>query len=325
MKAALCTTFDGIDAIEIGDIDTPQPGPGEVRVDVAACALNFFDTLIVRNRYQYKPELPFSPSAEMAGVVSAVGEGVEGFAVGDRVCAYLCYGCARGQVIAPVDTLVKVPDAVSDAHAAGLIVTYGTAMHGLKDRGQVAHGETVAVLGASGGAGLAAIEVAKRLGARVIAAASSADKLEICRAAGADVLVDYAEEDLRDALKAASDGRGVDVVYDCVGGPYAEPAVRATAWGGRFLVIGFAAGEVPKIPLNLPLLKGCSLVGVFWGGFVDRDAAAHRANVAEVLGWVAEGKLAPHLHAVRPLEEIGDALHAIARREVKGKIILTID
>ncbi|MEO0619671.1 MAG: NADPH:quinone oxidoreductase family protein, partial [Pseudomonadota bacterium] len=232
--------------------------------------------------------------------------------------------CARAQVVVAAEQLVKVPDAVDDVTACGLVVTYGTAIHGLKDRGKVQPGETVAVLGASGGAGLAAVEVSKRLGARVIAAASSAEKLAVCKASGADVLVNYAEDDLRDQLKAATDGQGVDVVYDCVGGPFAEPAVRAMAWGGRFLVIGFAAGDVPKIPLNLPLLKGCSLVGVFWGGFVERDVAGHRANMADMLSWVADGGLSPHIHGTYPLDNIRDAIGVIARREAKGKVVLTL-
>ncbi|MEL7543192.1 MAG: NADPH:quinone oxidoreductase family protein, partial [Pseudomonadota bacterium] len=226
--------------------------------------------------------------------------------------------------VVAAEQLVKVPDAVDDITACGLVVTYGTAIHGLKDRGQVQPGETVAVLGASGGAGLAAVEVSKRLGARVIAAASSPEKLAVCAASGADVLVNYAEDNLRDALKAATDGKGVDVVYDCVGGPYAEPAVRAMAWGGRFLVIGFAAGDVPKIPLNLPLLKSCALVGVFWGGFVERDVAGHRANMEDMLQWVADGGLKPHIHATYPLDDIREAIGVIARREAKGKVILTL-
>ncbi|MGI9405851.1 MAG: NADPH:quinone oxidoreductase family protein, partial [Hyphomicrobiaceae bacterium] len=265
MRAAICKAFDGPDAVTLEEVDDPVAGSDEVVVTVGAAALNFFDTLLVRNRYQYKPELPFSPCAEMAGTVESVGPGVNGFSAGDRVVAYLKWGCAREKVVAPVEQLVKVPDAVDDVVASGLIVTYGTAMHGLKDRGNLQPGETVAVLGASGGAGLAAVEVAKRLGARVIAVASSEEKLAVCKAHGADDLLNYSQGDLKQDLKDFTDGRGVDVVYDCVGGPYAEPAVRAMAWGGRFLVIGFAAGEVPKIPLNLALLKGCALVGVFWG------------------------------------------------------------
>ncbi len=322
MKAAVCKAFDGSDALALEDVPEPEAGAGEVVVRVGAAALNFFDTLIIRNKYQYKPPLPFSPSAEMAGTIESLGDDVSGFAVGDRVCAYLGWGCAREKVVVPVEQLVRVPDGVDDTVASGLIVTYGTAMHGLKDRGQVQPGETVAITGASGGAGLAAVEVAKRLGAHVIAVASSDEKLAICKAAGADELLNYSSGDLKQNLKDMTGGKGVDVVYDCVGGPHAEPAVRAMAWGGRFLVIGFAAGEVPKIPLNLALLKGCSLVGVFWGEFVSRDPEGHRRNVEEVLNWVADGSLAPHIHGTYSLADTSEAINVIARREALGKVVI---
>jgi NADPH2:quinone reductase len=324
MKAALCTTLDGPDAIRIMDIEEPVPGPGEVVVRVRAAGLNFFDTLISRGKYQYKPALPFSPAGEMAGEVAALGPGMTGLEVGDRVCGYLGWGCAREKVVAKAELLIRMPDAVTFEAAAGVNVTYGTAMHGLKDRGRLRPGETVAVLGASGGAGLAAVEVAKALGARVIAAASSADKLAICRRHGADDLVNYAEGDLKDALRGLTGGKGVDVVYDCVGGPYAEPALRATAWKGRFLVIGFAAGEIPKLPANLLLLRGCDAVGVFWGDAVTRDPAAHVAGMTEVLAWVAAGKLKPHVHATLPLERIGEAIGMLDKRTVTGKVIVTV-
>jgi len=322
MKAAVCKTFDGPDAVVLDDVEDPVAGAGEVVVRVGAAALNFFDTLLTRNKYQYKPGLPFSPCAEMAGTIESLGAGVSDFAVGDRVVAYLGWGCAREKVVAPVEQLVRVPDAVDDVVASGLIVTYGTAMHGLKDRGQVQPGETVAVTGASGGAGLAAVEVAKRLGARVIAVASSDEKLAICKAHGADELLNYSAGDLKQNLKDLTDGKGVDVVYDCVGGPHAEPCVRAMAWGGRFLVIGFAAGEVPKIPLNLALLKGCSLVGVFWGEFVSRDPAGHRQNVSDVLDWCAKGELNPHVHGTYGLSDTAEAIKVIARREALGKVVI---
>lgn len=322
MRAALCKAFDGPDAVTLEEIEAPSAGAGEVVVNVGAAALNFFDTLLVRDRYQYKPGLPFSPCAEMAGTIESVGEGIADFAPGDRVVAYLGWGCAREKIVAPVEQLVRIPAGVDDIVASGLIVTYGTAMHGLKDRGHVQPGETVAVLGASGGAGLAAVEVAKRLGAHVIAVASSPEKLEICKQHGADQLLDYSSGDLKQALKDMTDGKGVDVVYDCVGGPHAEPAVRAMAWGGRFLVIGFAAGEVPKIPLNLVLLKGCSLVGVFWGSFVERDPTDHRDNVKTVLDWVAGGELTPHVHGTYGLEDVPEAIKVIARREARGKVVI---
>jgi len=324
MKAALCKSLDGPEALVIEDVPEPEAGPGEVVVRVRAAALNFFDTLITRGKYQVKPALPFSPSGEIAGVVESLGPGVAGVAVGDRVAASVGYGGAREKIVVPAAGLIPVPAAVSDAVAAGVSVTFGTAIHGLKDRGRLAPGETVAVLGASGGAGQAAIEVAKLMGARVIAAASSEDKLEICKALGADEGVNYDAVDLKETLKTLTGGRGVDVVYDCVGGRYAEPAVRALAWEGRFLVVGFAAGDIPRLPLNLLLLKGADAIGVFWGEAVRRDPARHRANMIEVLDWVAAGKLAPRIHATYPLEDIRKAVAVLDRREATGKVVLTL-
>jgi NADPH2:quinone reductase len=324
MKAVLCKTLDGPASLVLEDIAEPSAGPGEVVIKVKAAALNFFDTLITRGKYQKKPSLPFSPSGEVAGVVEQIGEGVIGLQKGQRVAAYLAWGGAREKVVVAAEAVIPVPDNVSDEMASGVSVTYGTAIHGLKDRARLQANEWVAVTGASGGAGLAAIEIAKLLGARVIAVASSAEKLEICRQHGADVLVNYAEGDLKDALKAATDGNGVDVVYDCVGGDYAEPAVRALAWGGRFLVIGFAAGEIPKLPLNLLLLKGADAVGVFWGESVKRDPQGHRHNMTAVLNWVSEGKLVPHIHATYPLAETAKAIAVLDRREAVGKVVLTV-
>jgi len=324
MKAALCKSLDGPEALVIEDVPEPEAGPGEVVVRVRAAALNFFDTLITRGKYQVKPALPFSPSGEIAGVVESLGPGVAGAAVGDRVAASVGYGGAREKIVVPAAGLIPVPAAVSDAVAAGVSVTFGTAIHGLKDRGRLAPGETVAVLGASGGAGQAAIEIAKLMGARVIAAASSEDKLEICKALGADEGVNYDAVDLKETLKTLTGGRGVDVVYDCVGGRYAEPAVRALAWEGRFLVVGFAAGDIPRLPLNLLLLKGADAIGVFWGEAVRRDPARHRANMIEVLDWVAAGKLAPRIHATYPLEDIRKAVAVLDRREATGKVVLTL-
>lgn len=324
MKAALCKSLDGPAGVSVEEIPTPQPGSGEVLVRVKAAALNFFDTLITRGEYQFKPELPFSPGGEIAGVVEALGEGVSGVALGDRVAAYVGWGGAREQVVVQADQLVAIPDGVSDEVAAGIAVTYGTAMHGLKDRGHLRAGETVAVLGAAGGAGLAAVEIAKLMGARVIAVASSEEKLAVTRAHGADDAVNYAGRDLKDGLKALTGGGGVDVVYDCVGGDSAEAALRAMAWQGRFLVIGFASGDIPKIPLNLLLLKGCDAIGVFWSEAVKRNLAGHRENMSQVLQWVAEGKLAPRIHGTFPLAEIRDALSVIDRREAVGKVVLKI-
>ncbi len=324
MKAALCKTLDGPSAIVIEDIPTPEPGPGEVRVRVRAVALNFLDTLICRGKYQYKPDLPFSPAGEIAGVVDALGPGVGRLQVGQRVCGFLGWGGAREYTIAKAAALAPVPDRVSDEVAAGISVTYGTAMHGLVDRGRLKAGETVAVLGASGGAGLGAVELAKLLGAKVVAAASSAEKLAVCTAHGADAVINYAAEDLKQALRDATGGKGPDVIYDCVGGDYAEPALRTIAWMGRYLVVGFAAGQIPKIPLNLTLLKSCDIIGVFWGENAARDPEPHTANLVRVLAWVADGKLRPHVHAVMPFERIGEAISMLDRREVTGKLVLAI-
>ncbi len=324
MKAALCKSLDGPEALVIEDIAVPQPGPGEVRIRVTAAALNFFDTLITRGKYQTRPELPFSPSGEVAGVVDALGAGVEGFRPGERVVAYLGYGGAREMVVAKAASVIPVPAGVTDAVAAGVSVTYGTAIHALKDRASLRPGETVAVQGASGGAGLAAVEIASLMGARVIAAASSPEKLAVCREHGAHESVDYSSGDLKEALRGLTAGKGVDVVYDCVGGPYAEPAIRACAWQGRFLVVGFAAGDIPRLPLNLLLLRGCDARGVFWGESVRRDPAGHRANMIQVLDWVAAGKLTPRIHATYPLADIRDAIAVLDRREATGKVVLTM-
>jgi NADPH:quinone reductase len=324
MKAALCKRLEGPGGIEIEEVAEPKPGPGEALVRVKAAALNFFDTLITRGKYQAKPELPFSPAAEIAGVVEALGQCVTGVRPGDRVMAYLGWGGAREKVVAPAETLVPIPAGVSDEIAAGVSVTYGTAIHGLKDRAHLQRGETVAILGAAGGAGLAAVEIAKLMGARVIAVASSAEKLEVCRRHGADELLNYEETDLKTGLRTLTGGIGVDVVYDCVGGDAAEAALRAIAWQGRFLVVGFASGTIPKIALNLLLLKGAEAVGVFWGEAVRRDPAAHKRNMGQVLGWVAEGKLRPHIHATYPLSDIRAAIGVLDRREAVGKVVLTL-
>jgi NADPH2:quinone reductase len=324
MKAALCKTLDGPAGIVIEDIAPPKAGPGQAVIAVKAAALNFFDTLITRGKYQVKPELPFSPSGEVAGVVESLGPGVEGFAVGDRVMACVGYGGAREKVAVAADALVRIPGGVSDEIAAGVSVTYGTAIHGLKDRAQLKPGETIAVLGAAGGAGLAAVEIAKLMGARVIAVASSEEKLAVTRAHGAHEAVNYGADDLKAGLRALTGEAGVDVVYDCVGGPSSEAALRALGWQGRLLVVGFASGEIPKIPLNLLLLKGVAAIGVFWGEAVKRDPDGHRRNMEDVLRWVAEGKLHPRIHATFPLERTADAIAVLDRREAVGKVVLTI-
>lgn len=323
MKAVLCTQFGGPETLEVSDIESPIAGPGEVVVAVRAAGLNFFDTLIIQNKYQFKPDLPFSPGAEIAGEVKSVGNGVEGLKPGDRVMAYSVWGGVRAEIAVSQEAVIAMPDGLDFVTAAGLIVTYGTSLHALKDRADIQPGETLAVLGASGGVGQAAVEIGKAIGARVIACASSDDKLEFCRKLGADETLNYTDEDLKTRLKELTGGKGVDVIYDPVGADLAEPALRAIGWKGRFLVVGFAGGGIPKIPLNLALLKGCQIVGVFWGDHLVREPERHRANMTRLLNWVLEGKIKPHIHKVYPLEETSDALMAIARREVRGKVIVT--
>ncbi len=298
MKALLCVRHGPPEALELADIPDPVPGPDEVVVEVRAAGLNFFDLLIISNRYQVKPALPFSPAAEFAGVVEAVGEGVTEFGPGDRVCGNIGFGAAREMVAVPARDLVRIPDDLSFEKAAGLIVTYGTVLHALEDRASLQRGETLAVLGAAGGVGLAAVEVGKAMGARVIACASSEEKLEFARRHGADEGIDYARENLKERLRALTAGDGADVVLDPVGGPFAEAAVRATAWGGRYLVVGFAAGEIPKLPLNHVLLRGCSVVGVGWGAMVRRDPARANAITRQLLEWAREGKISVHIDSL---------------------------
>lgn len=323
MKACLCKSFGPPSSLVFEDLPDPVAGPGKIVVRVKACALNFFDTLIIQNKYQYKPDMPFSPSAELAGVVEAVGEGVQAFAPGDRVMGYVGWGAAREKVVVDENEIVHLPVGVPFETAAGLAVTYGTTLHAFRDRGDLKPGETVAVLGASGGVGQAAVEIAAVMGAKVIACASSEEKLAFARSLGADLTLNYSQQPLKETLKELTGGKGVDLVYDPVGGDLSEQAVRATAWGGRFLVIGFAAGDIPKIPLNIVMLKGCDIRGVFWGAAVTRDPEANKKNMKQLLAWVEEGKLKPHIHAVYPLEDIAVALEEIAARKVRGKVIVT--
>jgi len=321
MKALLCKAWGGPETLVLEDVASPQPGPGEVVIDVKAAGVNFPDVLIIQNKYQVKPPLPFAPGAEFAGVIKEVGPGVSGFAAGDRVIAMTTWGAFAEECVARADQLVRMPAGLDFATAGAFTLTYGTSWHALKDRGQLRAGETLLVLGAAGGVGLAAIEIGKALGARVIAAASSPEKLAVCRAHGADETIDYAAEDLRTRLKAIA-GEGVDVVYDPVGGPYAEPAIRSTAWRGRYLIVGFANGEIPRIPLNLMLLKGSSLVGVYWGDWTRREPAAAAAGMVELLGWLAAGRLKPRVSGRYPLARAAEALAALAGRKVAGKLVV---
>ncbi len=322
MKAVLCRSFGGPENLTIEDIPEPQPGPGEILVRTSVAALNFFDTLIIAGRYQFKPDFPFSPGGELAGTVAALGPGVEGWRIGERVVANPGWGACREAVVVRASRVVRLPDGVSDEQAAGLTVTYGTSLHALKDRARLQPGETLAVLGAAGGAGLAAVEIGRLMGARVIACASSEDKLALAREHGAELTLNYGKEDLREGLRRLTEGRGVDVLYDPVGDKLAEPALRSMAWKGRYLVIGFAGGAIPTLPLNLVLLKGCDVLGVFWGAFVEREPETHAAHMAWLFEQVAAGRLSAHVHAVYPIEQTPEALRLLAQRQAKGKILV---
>jgi NADPH:quinone reductase len=322
MKAILCTRNGGPDDLELADIADPVAEPGEAVIRVAAAALNFFDTLIIAGKYQVKPAFPFSPAAEFSGTVESLGAGVTSLKVGDRVMGYSAYGAARERVAMKADRLVKLPANLDFDRAAGLSVIYGTSYHALKDRAALKSGETLAVLGAAGGTGLSAIELGKLMGARVIACASSDEKCAFARKHGADETINYGKDDLRDALKKLGGTHGIDVIYDPVGGAYSEPALRSIAWKGRFLVIGFAAGDIPKLPLNLALLKGCDVVGVHWGGFTEREPQQQAANMEQIVRWSADGKLSAHVHHVYPLAETVQALKDIAARKIMGKALL---
>jgi NADPH2:quinone reductase len=324
MKALLCTRAGTPDDLELADLPDPAAAAGEAVVRIAAAALNFFDTLIVAGKYQYKPPFPFSPGAEFSGIVESLGPGVTGLSPGDRVVGYARYGAAREKIAIAAERLIKLPEGLDFNRAAGLVVTYGTSYYALKNRAGLRHGETLAVLGAAGGVGLAAVELGRIMGARVIACASSDDKLAFARSHGADATVNYATSDLRDELKRLGGDHGIDVIYDPVGGPYAEASLRAIAWEGRFLVVGFAAGEIPKLPLNLALLKSCDIRGVFWGSWTERQPDEHRANMADLLRWCAEGRLSAHVHATYPLADAKRALNDIAARRVMGKAVLTM-
>src|SRR5271166_6230307 len=322
MKALICPSLGPAENLKLMDLEPPVAAPGEAVVEVAYAALNFFDTLIIEGKYQVKPEPPFSPAGEFSGRIAALAPDVAGFAVGDRVMGWTGYGAAREQVAIAANRLAHVPDGLPLDKAAGLSIAYGTTLHALKQRAEIKPGESLVVLGASGGVGLAAVEIGKAMGARVIACASSDDKLEFARGYGAAETINYATEDFRARLKALTGGKGVDVVYDPVGGALAEPALRSLGWKGRFLVIGFASGEIPRPPLNLTLLKGCDIRGVYWGEFTVREADANRDNMSQLLKWAESGELSVHIHAKYALEEHHKAFEAIARRQTLGKTLL---
>ena len=322
MKAVLCKEYGPPESLVIEDIASPTPGRGQVVVSVKACGVNFPDTLIIQGKYQFKPAMPFSPGSEVSGIVKEVGEGVDTVRIGDHVIAFTGWGGFAEEVVTEASKLITLPGDIDFVTAAAFTLVYGTAHHALKDRAQIKAGETLLVLGAAGGVGLASVELGKVMGARVIAAASSAEKLAVCKQHGADELINYTTEDLRERIKALTGGNGVDVIIDPLGGAYSEPALRSIAWKGRFLVIGFAAGDIPRIPLNLTLLKGCSIVGVFWGSFTEREPEHNQENLHELLSWLAQGKLKPHISKTYPLEGAAQALNDVLNRKVKGKAVL---
>ena len=325
MHAWICENPTGVDDLQWKELPTPEPGPGEVRLAVRAASLNFPDILIVQNKYQMKPPLPFVPGSEFAGVVEAVGEGVKSLRPGTRVAALGGTGGFGTHAIVPADRLMPLPDAFAFEDAAAFAFTYGTSHHALMDRAALRPGETVLVLGAAGGVGTAALQIAKAAGARVIAAASTDDKCALCKRLGADETLNYGAANLpnlRDALKTMTGGKGPDVVYDPVGGDLAEPVFRSIAWRGRYLVVGFAGGAIPALPLNLPLLKGASIVGVFWGDFVKREPRANAAAMQQLAAWYAEGKVKPVIDTLLPMSELHTAYARMVKREVLGKLVL---
>ena len=320
MKALLCKQYGPPDSLVVEEIAPLEAEKGQIVIDVKACGVNFPDTLIIQGKYQFKPPFPFSPGGEVAGVVKAVGEGVGHLKVGDDVFAMTGWGGFAQEVVVAANRAFPMPQGMDYAVAASLMYTYGTSYHALKDRANLQAGETLLVLGAAGGVGLAALNLGKIMGAKVIAAASTAEKLALCKEYGADECINYTQEDLKERLKALG---GVDVIYDPVGGEYAEPALRSMNWKGRYLVVGFAAGQIPNIPLNLPLLKGCAVVGVFWGAFAEREPKANYQNVMELLQFYQNGQMKPHIQRTFSLEEAPQALYDMLERRVMGKLVVT--
>lgn len=325
MRALLCTTLGPASDLVVAEVEDPVPGPGEVVVDVDAAGLNFPDTLIIEGKYQFKPDLPFTPGGEAAGTVSAVGDGVARVEVGDRVVALYTFGAFAERWKVPAASVAPIPPGLDSIQAAAFGLTYGTSYYALKDRVKLQPGETLLVLGAAGGVGSAAVELGKAMGATVIAAASTPEKLAWAADLGADITIDYSQVDLRDAVKESTGGRGVDVVYDPVGGDFTEAALRSTAWNGRLAVVGFAAGDIPSIPLNLTLLKGVSIVGVFWGRSMSEEPALHRQNFADLARMIADGRVRPRVSAEFSLDEYEEAFALFSNRKVKGKAVFRIN
>ncbi len=331
MKALRTHAVGGPDTLSLDEVETPQPGPGQVRIRVKACAVNFPDVLMIQDLYQFKPQRPYSPGGELSGIIDAVGEGVTQWKAGDRVIAMMGNGGMAEEVIAPAEKLFPLPEGVSFETGASLLMTYGTNMHGLLDRGHLKAGDTLLVLGAAGGVGLAAVELGKAYGAKVVAAVSSEDKAQVAREHGADEVVIYPRGNLdkdqskalADAFKAACGPEGANVIYDIIGGDYSEPAVRSIAWEGRFCVVGFTAG-IPRLPLNLTLLKSCDVCGVFWGAFAARDPKANAAHIATLFDLLKAGKIKPHVSATFPLERGGEAIAMLGARKAIGKVVVTM-
>ena len=324
MKALICEAFGPYKSHQVKDVPAPAMKPGHVRVAVRAAGVNFPDILIVEGKYQFKPPFPFIPGAEAAGVVTEVAAGASGFALGDKVFFGSIHGCFATEIVVPAASLFRMPEGMSFETAAAINLVYGTSWHALKDRAQLKAGETLFVLGAAGGVGLAAVELGKAVGAKVIAGASSAEKLAVCREHGADMVINYSEEDIKEKVREFSGG-GVDVVYDPVGDKLAEPAFRSLGWEGRYLVVGFAGGEIPKLPLNLTLLKSADVRGVFWGQWIARNPEKHRQNVSEFLKFWEEGKIRPRISSSHRLEDFVKAYDDIAERRAMGKVVLTMD
>lgn len=322
MRAVLCKQFGPPESLVLEEVASPVMEDGQVRVRVEACGVNFPDTLIIENKYQFKPPLPFSPGGEIAGIITEVGKAVSGWNVGDRVIAMCGWGGFVDELVIDPHRLMRTPAGMDSITASGFTMTYGTSHYALKDRANLQPGETLLVLGAAGGVGLAAVEIGKALGARVIAAASSDEKLEVCKKYGADECINYSKENLKDRVKELTGGVGANVIYDPVGGDHFDTAFRTIAWEGRYLVVGFAAGRIPDLPANLVLLKGCQVVGVFWGSFTARDPERNQANLAELADWCAQGKLKPLVSATYQLEEAATALRSMLDRKVTGKVVL---
>jgi NADPH2:quinone reductase len=322
MKAIVCSKFGTPDTLKYQEIKIPNPKEGEILITVKACSVNFPDTLIIQGKYQFKPEFPFSPGCDVAGIIEKVGENVKHFKVGDAIVGFIPFGgFAEKAIVKAIDCFPK-PRGMSMVNASAFLLAYGTSYHALKDRANLQKGETILILGASGGVGLTALELAKLMGAKVIAAASSQEKLNLCKEFGADEVINYTEENLKDRVKELTNGKGVDVIYDPVGGAFSELALRAIAWRGRHLVVGFANGEIPKIPINLTLLKGASIVGVFWGAFAQKEPKKSLENIQQLLTWFVKGEVKPHIDKTYSLKEAPKALEYMMQRKVKGKIVI---